>query len=77
MMEKILFWGIVLMALFLGFFVYRNPMQVIGMQKRFYELINWRMEPISMPKEIRNTRLMGFFLIVFTVICSLYYWLAY
>lgn len=77
MMEKILFLGIVLMALFLGFFVYRNPMQVIGMQKRFYELINWRMEPISMPKEIRNTRLMGFFLIVFTVICSLYYWLTY
>ncbi|OGX37635.1 MAG: hypothetical protein A3G91_04440 [Omnitrophica WOR_2 bacterium RIFCSPLOWO2_12_FULL_50_9] len=77
MMEKILFFVIVLMALFLGFFVYRNPMQVIEIQKRFYELINWRMEPISMPKEIRNTRFMGLFLIVFTVICSLYYWLAY
>jgi len=48
----------------LGVFLFRAPARAIDIQKRFYSRINWRMEPIDMPKEIRNTRLMGVFLIV-------------
>jgi hypothetical protein len=45
-----------------------NPVAAIELQKRFYAKINWRMEPISMPKEIRNTRLMGAVVIVFLAV---------
>lgn len=63
----------VLAAFLLGGYIYAGPQKVIALQQKFYTLINWRMEPISMPKEIRNTKWMGLFLIVFAVICSVYY----
>jgi hypothetical protein len=40
----------------------KRPELAIEIQKRFYAKINWRIEPVSMPKEIRNTRIMGWFL---------------
>ena len=46
-----------------GLFLFRNPGRAIEVQIRFYEKINWRMEPISMQKEIRNTKIMSLFLI--------------
>ena len=36
------------------------PKKTIEVQIAIYRLINWRMEPISWEKEVRNTRLMGF-----------------
>ena len=57
------------LSLAFGFFTLLKPHLVIELQKRFYEKINWRMEPISLPKEIRNTKAMGAFLIVFVLIC--------
>jgi hypothetical protein len=44
-----------------------NPNLAIELQRRFYEKINWRIEPLSVSKEIRNTRLMGWFLIILLV----------
>ncbi|MBL7070566.1 MAG: hypothetical protein ISS26_00125 [Candidatus Omnitrophica bacterium] len=55
-------------CLAVGFFLLLRPELVIEMQRRFYALINWRMEPISMEKEIRNTRIMGGALIVPTLV---------
>lgn len=52
----------------IGCMLIAKPAFAIEIQKRFYEKINWRMEPISMPKEIRNTRLMGVVVIVFLVV---------
>ena len=43
----------------------RFPQRVIAFQQAFYLRINWRMEPVSMAKEIRNTRLMGLALVAF------------
>jgi len=48
----------------IGFFLTFNPQLAIELQRRFYARINWQIEPISMSKEIRNTRLMGVFLIL-------------
>ena len=62
-------------AVFLGAGIFFKPSLVISWQQRFYEKINWRMEPISMPKEIKNTRLMGLFLILFTLGSLVYVWL--
>lgn len=45
-----------------GLFIFVNPVLAFEIQKKFYEKINWRIEPISMQKEMRNTKIMGLFL---------------
>ena len=45
-----------------GIFLVLKPGAGIEIQRRFYEKINWRLEPISMPKELRNTKAMGLLL---------------
>ena len=55
-----------------GLFIFLRPTLTIELQRRFYERINWRIEPISMVKEIRNTRAMGLSLIVITVAVGIY-----
>lgn len=52
-----------LTAVIIGLFLYLKPSETIELQKKFYERINWRMEPISMAREIRNTKIMGLFLL--------------
>lgn len=56
--------SISLSSLIIGLFIFLKPIRAIEIQKKFYAKINWRIEPISMQKEIRNTKIMGFFLIV-------------
>mgnify|MGYP003395723982 CR=1 FL=1 len=46
-----------------GIFIATNPVSAMEMQRKFYEKINWKIEPISISKEIRNTRIMGWFLV--------------
>jgi len=53
-----------LSALAAGLIMFLRPASVIAFQIKFYELINWRIQPISMPKEMRNTRIMGLLLIL-------------
>ncbi len=47
----------------IGLFLILRPAQTIELQKQFYFKINWRMEPINMALEIRNTRIMGFMIL--------------
>jgi hypothetical protein len=54
-------------ALAAGLALVRAPARAIDFQKRFYLSINWRMEPVDAAKELRNTRAMGVFLIVFVI----------
>jgi hypothetical protein len=51
-----------LLGVSIGLAMFFRPSAFIEFQRRFYAKINWRMEPISMAKEIRNTRLMGLLL---------------
>jgi hypothetical protein len=51
-------------SILIGLFIFLNPSLAIEIQKQFYAKINWRIEPISVPKEIRNTKIMGLFLII-------------
>lgn len=55
---------ICLMGSLIGIFFIIKPAFAIEIQRRFYARINWKIEPISMPKEIRNTRIMGGVLVV-------------
>lgn len=47
-----------------GLLCAKYPDKAILFQQRFYLKINWRIEPVSLKKEIRNTRIMGLFLIL-------------
>jgi hypothetical protein len=55
-----------------GWFMLLKPALAIELQRRFYAKINWRMEPISMQKELRNTKIMGAFLFVFAIATLIY-----
>jgi len=61
-----------LVGIIIGIFVFFKPIATIEIQKKFYAKINWRIEPISMPKEIRNTKIMGLMLIFTTLITVVY-----
>jgi hypothetical protein len=64
-------WIFSIMGLLISLLFILKPSLAITIQKKIYEKINWRLEPILMGKEIRNTRLMGIFLFVF-ILASLY-----
>lgn len=55
-----------------GLAMFFQPAPLIKMQIKFYTKINWRIKPISMPKEIKNTRIMGLVLFVFCVFSIIY-----
>ncbi len=67
----ILFTICTVLGLVYGVFLLRKAALAIELQIKFYEKINWRMEPISMEAEIRNTRNMGKFLIALTIVTAL------
>ncbi|MBU3910957.1 MAG: hypothetical protein KKD90_00040 [Candidatus Omnitrophica bacterium] len=50
---------IVVIAIAFGGMVAWKPKKIIDMQIALYRPFNWKIEPISMEKEIRNTRIMG------------------
>ena len=50
---------IAVIAIITGALIAWKPRKAIDIQIAFYRLINWKLEPISMEKEIRNTRIMG------------------
>ena len=65
-----------IIGLFIGLFVFLKPKITIELQRRFYEKINWRIEPISMQKEIRNTKIMGLFLTTIVLLTIIYIFIA-
>lgn len=48
----------------IGLVLIRAPGFCIELQRKFYAFLNWRIEPISMKRELRSTRLLGFFLAI-------------
>jgi hypothetical protein len=78
-MEIIFFIILVLVLsinLYLGFFLFSTPENAIKMQEDFYAKINWKMEPISMQKEIRNTKIMGMSLIVIAILMTICFFIC-
>ncbi len=57
-----------LIGIVVGLRIFFNPSRAIEIQRKFYEKINWRIEPVSMSKEILNTKIMGLFLFAVSVI---------
>lgn len=63
---------IFIISISIGLFLFLNPALAIKIQKKFYEKINWRIEPISMQRELRNIKVMGLFLIAMTLLTIAY-----
>jgi hypothetical protein len=59
-------------GIIVGLFLFFKPVLSIEIQKKFYEKINWRIEPISLKKEIRNTKIMGIFLVFISLLTLIY-----
>lgn len=63
---------IVIIGVVLGSLLIWKPKKAIDIQIAFYRLINWKIEPISMKKEIRNTRIMGLAVLILAIIALVY-----
>ena len=55
-------------AILFGALIAWKPRKVIDLQTALYRPFNWKLEPISMEKEIRNTRLMGLMLAIIGIV---------
>lgn len=62
-------------GIIIGLFIFFKPELTIEIQRKFYEKINWRIEPISMPKEIINTKIMGIILVAVAIVTITYSYL--
>jgi hypothetical protein len=59
---------VVVIAIAFGGLVAWKPKKVIEIQIALYRPFNWKIEPISMEKEIRNTRIMGMAVLVLGIL---------
>ena len=55
-----------------GLFLFFKPAAMIEIQRKFYTKINWRVEPISMNMELRNTKIMGLCLAVMVLLATIF-----
>ena len=65
------FWArlaLVVIAIVFGGWLIWQPKRTIEIQIALYRPFNWKLEPISMEKEIRNTRIMGIVLLALGVV---------
>ncbi|MBU1998050.1 MAG: hypothetical protein KKE64_00970, partial [Candidatus Omnitrophica bacterium] len=68
--------GLCLIGFVVGLFISFKPKLAIEIQKRFYLLINWKIEPVNLIKEIRNTVIMGGFLSAICLMMAIYAFFA-
>ncbi len=59
---------IVTIAIVLGALIAWKPKKTIDMQIAIYRFFNWKLEPISMEREIKNTRIMGLVVLILGIL---------
>jgi hypothetical protein len=62
----------IILGIVVGLLVYFYPVSVMRIQVKFYEKINWRIEPISLQKEFDRTRNTGLYLVVLSILSGIY-----
>ncbi|MDD5356419.1 MAG: hypothetical protein PHY56_07790 [Candidatus Omnitrophica bacterium] len=58
----------ILLASLNGIICFTRPLLAIKIQQKFYEKINWKIEPIDLAKELRNTRIMGLISLILAIL---------
>ena len=66
--------SLILTGIIIGLLVYFYPVSVMRLQVKFYEKINWRVEPISLQKEFDRTKHTGLYLVIRCVFAGAYMW---
>jgi len=67
---------IAVIAILFGSTIASRPKEAINMQIALYRLFNWKLEPISWKKGIRNIRVMGLALLILGMASLLYTFLG-
>ncbi|MDP2924543.1 MAG: hypothetical protein Q8O30_12650 [Candidatus Omnitrophota bacterium] len=67
---------IVVIAIVFGALVAWKPRKTIDIQIAIYRPFNWKLEPISMEKEIKNTRIMGLTVLILGILSLIYIFLT-
>ena len=62
-------------AIVLGALIAWKPKKTIDIQIALYRPFNWKLEPISWEKEIRNTRTMGLIVLIAGIFTFVYVYL--
>jgi len=63
---------IAVIAIVFGALVAWKPKKAIDIQIALYRPFNWKIEPISMEKEIKNTRIMGLVVLILGTFLLIY-----
>lgn len=63
---------IIVIASVFGALLAWKPKKAIDIQIALYRPFNWKIEPISMEKEIRSTRMMGMTVFVLGILALIY-----
>jgi len=75
MESEIILFIVSIPSIYFGFFLFRRPLDAFEIQRCFYAKINWKIEPISVSKEVRNTKGMGIIVIAFNACALIYFYL--
>jgi hypothetical protein len=62
-----------LLSVIVGTFLHIKAALALEMQRKFYLSINWRIEPVSMEKELANTKIMGRMLVFIGILTAVVY----
>ena len=63
---------VVVIATIFGALVAWKPKKTINTQTALYRPFNWKLEPIDIEKEIRNTRIMGLTVLILGILAFVY-----
>jgi hypothetical protein len=63
---------LIIAGIVVGILVFFYPVSVMRLQVKFYEKINWRIEPISLQKEFNRTKYTGLYLVLLCLLSSVY-----
>ena len=63
---------LIIIGMVLGIVLIWRPKRIIEIQIAFYRFFNWKVEPISMAKEIKITRIMGTTVLIIGIIALIY-----
>jgi len=63
---------VVVMAIVFGALIAWKPKKAIDIQIALYRPFNWKIEPISMEREIKNTRTMGLTVLILGILALIY-----
>ena len=63
---------IVVITIVFGALLAWKPKKTIDIQTALYRPFNWKLEPISMEKEIKNTRIMGLVVLILGTLSLIY-----